>query len=754
MRQALCLLLTLAGCTGTFEGPAAAGDCEAPSVEAVLATYTEHVHPLFLQSTGGCVACHAEGSGRQFIVSQSAAATFSRARIAHLFAAGPGTLVARLSSEDSTTRMPQGGAAWSPSELSWVKQVACQLQALEADGGPLADEQFPPELDEPYTGPANTDYDDTFINQVQLKAKVQALFQDDWVRDGGEDEWAVHMGLLGGVDFQSHLVEARAATPEFLLAMDALAPDVCGRAVQRHTGPFTGLDVSTAVVDTPAATSTTLQALSLTEAPATAGQVASNPAAFFCFADCTFTGTVTLPAPGQYTVTVRAKAQNLQGVGPQLQVMLGTTSVPVLTFTDESQCTDQSATVTVTQSGVQALSVEFINDSFVAGVGDRNVWVQQLTITGPLGNGTGTLRQQAAQSTISTLYQRLLFRPASADEQAKAYALLTDLAALNGDLAGAWSGVCEGLLKHPDFLFTLPPAFDAAPAAQRPSLLLVGLAQNLVGRPPTPAEFDQLATTGYASVVDAYLGSDDFRRYFFNRMRLRTESQGTTEADEPARLWTYLATTSTPFSELFTGDYSVDAQFAKQARPPEHGHTGVLTMRGYVSNKPGLPHFNYPARVLEGFMGYVFEIPPSVFDQRGTATAASTVDPTSICYNCHQLLTPMAHQRLKWADTGDYRTVDDQGQPIDDTDRGFVPDYEFKGAGMEAFATHAVKKERFIRRLLNTQFRLLMGRELRHDADERGLYRQLWDLSVAQQGDLRAITRAVALSPTFMRSTP
>jgi hypothetical protein len=150
-------------------------------------------------------------------------------------------------------------------------------------------------------------------------------------------------------------------------------------------------------------------------------------------------------------------------------------------------------------------------------------------------------------------------------------------------------------------------------------------------------------------------------------------------------------------------------------------------------------------------MGYVFEVPPEVFDMRGTATASSTVDPSSICFNCHQLLTPLATQRLRWADDGSYRTVDDSGRPLDDSDRGLVATYPYKGQGIEAFSTRAVKKEAFIRRMINTQFKLLMGRELRQRDDERGLYKQLWDTAFANGGDMRTVLRTVALSSTFQR---
>jgi hypothetical protein len=56
-----------------------------------------------------------------------------------------------------------------------------------------------------------------------------------------------------------------------------------------------------------------------------------------------------------------------------------------------------------------------------------------------------------------------------------------------------------------------------------------------------------------------------------------------------------------PFQEILTARYTVDSNFQKQPRPLHHGNTGVLTTRGFMEGKPGLPHFNYAAQVAELF---------------------------------------------------------------------------------------------------------------------------------------------------------
>ena len=472
----------------------------------------------------------------------------------------------------------------------------------------LASEDFPAALLQPYTGPANTDYDDTFLDFPQLKAKVKAVFADDWVRNN-VDQWAKNITLFGGVDFVSHYTEPRGATSDFLLGLDLLSKDVCGAASTAKSGPFAGID-PTAAIDGAAKTK--------------------------------------------------------------------------------------------------------------------------------------------AVANVDTIYQRMLFRAATAQDEADAYQLLTDLEGLGVGLPSAWSGLCEALMRHPDFLFTLAPSYATATGQDKSNLMLLKIAQDLAARPPTQAEFDMLAQgKSIGDLVDYYLASTDFRDHFFYKMRIRTQSAGDTDADEPARLWTFLVLNDQPLSQLFTADYTVDTAFTKQPRDASHGKTGLLTMKGYIVGKPGLPHYTYASRVLGDFMGVTFNVPQSVIDMRIGATAASTVDPTSVCYSCHQTLTPLETQRARWQDDGTYSATDGSGQTIDDSDRNLVTGYPFAGEGMEAFAGQAVKKEAFIRTMLNAHYLLLFGREMRSAEDERVIYKQLWDLNVSSNGDLKQILKAIILSPAY-----
>jgi hypothetical protein len=150
------------------------------------------------------------------------------------------------------------------------------------------------------------------------------------------------------------------------------------------------------------------------------------------------------------------------------------------------------------------------------------------------------------------------------------------------------------------------------------------------------------------------------------------------------------------------------------------------------------------------FLGYVFEVPSEIVDQREGITPAGTTDPTSVCYSCHKTLTPLAFQRQQWTDDGQFRLTDNAGLPIDASDQGLVDDYPFPGNGMEAFATQAVRKERFVRTMINTHFSFYFGRGMRFRTDERQLYQTLWDHVHADGFKIRSLIRKLMLQPEYL----
>jgi len=617
-------------------------------------------------------------------------------------------------------------------------------------GGSAADEQFPAGLLTPYSGPPIAVYDNTFLGYMQLKGKVAAIFGDAWVR-GGTDQFQANIGLLGGADFVSHFVEARVATPDFLLALDSLSKDVCSAAVAAKSGPFAGLDVAAPVVDVPPSQTLVFQAENPNDMVGQGnGGVAGPEYGLYSNGTLSTKVAVHFPTTDQYDIVV--KARSYPGAGASTDVRVGGPTLDTFVAATSATPVTHTSTVTVT-AGDHAVQVAFTNDGNDSGGKDINLYVDSVTVTGPKSPSTGTTRRTAARAGIDQLYRKMLFRRPTAAESDAAYTLLADLVAVAAGPVpqDAWSGVCEALVRHPDFLWTLPPSRPATTGTENRTLLLVKVAQDLVARPPTDAEIQAFTggTKTLDQMVDGWLASAEFKSYAYYKLRIRTESDGSPDSDEPARLWTRVLTAGASYRDLLTGDYGVDGAFQKVARGPEHGATGVLTMKGYIQHKPGLPHYNYPARVLSDFMGYVFEVPPEEIAMRIGATASSTVDPSSICFTCHQLLTPLAYQRSRWADDGTYQTTDADGKPIDDSDHALVPGYPYKGQGLAAFSAQAVKKERFVRQTLQAEFNLLFGRPMRFDQDERVLYKQLWDGLAASNGDLRATLKILVASPQY-----
>ena len=69
---------------------------------------------------------------------------------------------------------------------------------------------------------------------------------------------------------------------------------------------------------------------------------------------------------------------------------------------------------------------------------------------------------------------------------------------------------------------------------------------------------------------------------------------------------------------------------------------------------------------------------------------------------------------------------------------------------MEAFALQAVKKERFIRTIINTHFNFYFGRGMRFRTDERDIYKRLWD-GVHEDGfKIRRLIHRIVTSPEYL----
>jgi len=735
----------------------------APKLADVQARFVNDIYPLMVRGEGGCIACHDEASGRSMRIStpganavDGATSTFLRLRSAGFFGLGPGSATTRIVDES----MPLGGPAWSDDEQVLMERLSCDLRRVDADNPIPLDEQFPAELLLPYAGAPVLDYDNAFLNYAQLRGRVDVVFDDEWVREG-TDQFSANIALFGGVDFISTFVPARQATAEFLAGLDLLAEDVCARAATDGTGPFAGLNLTAPLIDEPASTSTLFEAEApeqsivglpepcLPNANATRVNLCTNA---FVSAD------YTAPSAGDYRVTAVVQPFPNTTGAPIVEIRVDGIAGATITVPGR-ETTTISGTVHIDARGTAAIAVAFTNDSGTGG--DRNLVLDSFTVEGPLpGTTDGAVDgQRTARAAVATMAGRILQRPFidslddDVDETGPLYDVLLSMDAFEvTNRRRAWAGVCEAVVQHPDFLFTRPPTFDTATdAALRERLLTVQAALVLLDRTPTNDEltdFD-VGEVDRRALIERWLASAEHDDSYRNRVREILEFDGTPDGEEPARLWGYIEKNDRPLKEVLTADYTVDGDGNRVDRPAEHGQTGVLTMRGYIIGKPGLPHYNYAARVMTGFMGRVFEVPQAALDARATATATSTVDPTSLCFSCHNVLTPLVHQRQKWDDNGVYREVFDDGRVIDDSDNGLVAGYPYVGNGLEAFSLVAVKKEAFARRMANAHFLMVFGRLLRLEgdtADEGPVYQQLYAAIAQGNGTFKDVERLILLS--------
>lgn len=740
--------------------------CAPPSasLDALAARFTTDVYPLMVRDVGGCAGCHYPESGRLMTLGPTGEDSFYRIRAGgFLNGGGPGTLLARVK-DTGPSSMPLGGPHWTEPEIAKTECLVEDLVAFEVGGALAADEEFPPQLLEPYAGPPFTDFDNRWLSYEQLKGRVGVQFDDDWIRDG-VDNFQANIALFGGADFETTFTANRQPTAEYLIGLDLMATDVCQTAADAVSGPFTYLDLDAAIEEELPSAGYFIDTPSMDPiVPDTSGGVFtggdgkdyallwSNGKVGFFF---------DFPIDGVYRIAVQARGDE---AGPDLpEMVVAVDNEVVATFEVPEVIGWRTYEIDApVLEGDRYVSVSFTNDFYSQVLGDRNLYVESVIVEGPqAGTTSGAVgARAAARERLGTLFERLLYRApvvpvdpgdvSAEDELGPLYQLLIEAEELEDDRRAGWSAVCELLLSHPDFLFTRPPFFDRAPAAERERLIFLRTALDLLNRPPTEDEWARFDDgEPRMDLVAEWLESAEFLDNYFHQARLRFESDGTTLADEPARIFTWLFLADHPIEELLTGTYTVNPQFQQRDRPDHHGPTGVLTTAGYIHNKPGLPHYNYAARVLADFMGYVFEVPPEIVDSRAGSTAATTVDPDSICFSCHQLLTPLAHQRLRWTDDGDYRDVDEDGQPIDDSDRDLVEGYPYKGSGMAAFSAQAVRKERFTRRMVNTQAEILLGRPLRVEEDERDLYQTLYTIADQGQGTFRDLMEILLESESY-----
>ncbi|HEU4754393.1 MAG TPA: hypothetical protein VFU47_14895, partial [Armatimonadota bacterium] len=204
--------------------------------------FRTEIWPLLERAEGGCVSCHNEKNPSQLhFPAEGSSASFKRLLTQGFFEPeNPGSLLSRVASPLKEQRMPPPPArSWSDAEIAKLRAFVTDLYD-RVHTGVRVDEQFPPELLDPYTGKAPAGgTDNTFLTYRQLRGKIKTLFEDDWVR-GEKDLFQENVAQFGGADFIKRFDESSKPAAPFLSALDALSRDVASRAYLESTGPFAG----------------------------------------------------------------------------------------------------------------------------------------------------------------------------------------------------------------------------------------------------------------------------------------------------------------------------------------------------------------------------------------------------------------------------------------------------------------------------------------------------------------------------------
>src|SRR5207248_2668421 len=161
---------------------------EAARSESLFHQFEQDIWPLLTRGEGdSCVSCHDSESKSELHLFPDARSNFQMLlEEGYLSAGDPDSLLGRLSSSNPKKRMPKGRAAkpWTTEELGLLGALAARVHS-ESNATAHLDERFPSALLLPYRGPAAPDcLDNQFISYRQLKAKVNLIFHDQWVRQG------------------------------------------------------------------------------------------------------------------------------------------------------------------------------------------------------------------------------------------------------------------------------------------------------------------------------------------------------------------------------------------------------------------------------------------------------------------------------------------------------------------------------------------------------------------------------------------
>ena len=182
------------------------------------------------------------------------------------------------------------------------------------------------------------------------------------------------------------------------------------------------------------------------------------------------TGTITLPSngsvvhrvdldkAGRYRIQVKAGAQQAGGEPAKFDVRVAGKNVGSFDVTAKEQAPQWFQAEAELPAGKHQIEVWFLNDYYDEKTRqDRNFWLHELTITGPI-NEAGGIAAADMPKLVEKLATRVFRRPATEAEKQK-WASIAALALKEGESPlGAIGYALRGMLVSPSFLFRAPPS--------------------------------------------------------------------------------------------------------------------------------------------------------------------------------------------------------------------------------------------------------------------------------------------------------
>ncbi len=172
---------------------------------------------------------------------------------------------------------------------------------------------------------------------------------------------------------------------------------------------------------------------------------------------------VEITEAGKYKFTLKVGAQQAGDEPAKTELRIAGKTVGAFSVTAKNQAPQWFHVETDLPTGNHELQVWFMNDFYdPATKQDRNLWIHQVKVEGPLGKSTG-IQVAEVPALIERLGTRLFRRPIRDDEKAK-WQAFADLAIKEGESPlGALRYTLEGMIVSPAFLFRISPQPTVAP---------------------------------------------------------------------------------------------------------------------------------------------------------------------------------------------------------------------------------------------------------------------------------------------------